>query len=78
MASKEQRQAADKAYQEGLKRQQAAKADRRAKNLRYLEEKKKLMEARQAQEEAGPGYITKPVRASSLRRECRYLKVKIW
>jgi len=25
-----------------------------------------------------PGYITKPVRASSLRRECRYLQVKIW
>lgn len=52
MASKEQQQAANEAYQDGLKRQQAAKADRRAKNLHYLEEKKKLLEARQAQEKA--------------------------
>ena len=52
MASKEQQRAANEAYQDGLKRQQAANADRRAKNLHYLEEKKKLLEARQAQEKA--------------------------
>jgi hypothetical protein len=52
MASKEQQHAADKAYREGLARQQAAKAARRAANLWYLEEKKKSLEERHAQEKA--------------------------